>query len=100
MIIGPSSSIEMPAAVERRMLTMLECVGLDSSIAMPVQPDTILECVIDAKMKGVRQRCCECTATDLCERWLAGDQCGDNDFCPNAKVFDELKVISSPDARL
>jgi hypothetical protein len=99
MIVATSSNIEMSAA-ERRMLTMLECVGLDPSIAMPVQRDTVLECVIDASMKVARQRCRDCMTVNLCERWLAGDQCGDNDFCPNAKVFDELKIISSPDVRL
>jgi hypothetical protein len=100
MVIGPSSSIEMAAASERRILAMLQCIGLDPSIAMPVKRDTVLECVIDASMKEVRQQCRECTTTDLCEQWLAGDQYSHNDFCPNAKVFDELKVISSPEARL
>ena len=80
MIFGSSSSIEMAATSERRMLAMLECIGLDPSIAMPVKRDTVLECVIHASMKEIRQRCRECTTVDLCERWLAGDQYGDNDF--------------------
>lgn len=99
MIAATSSNIEMSAAAERRMLTMLECVGLDPSIARPVQSHTILECVIDASMKEARRRCRDCMAVDSCERWLAGDRCGDNDFCPNAKVFDDLKIVSGPDAR-
>ena len=92
--------MEMAAASERRMLLMMECVGLDSSIATTGNCDTVFECAIDVSMNEVRQRCRACTITKLCERWLAGDEYGDNDFCPNAKVFDELKVISSPDARL
>jgi hypothetical protein len=90
----------MAAASERRMVTMLERVGLDPAIASRGRPDSVLECVIEASMKEIRQRCRTCTTEDVCERWLAGDEHGDNDFCPNAKVFDALKVICGADARL
>ncbi len=90
----------MPADAERRMLAMLGCVGLNPSMAEPVLSGTVLECVIGASMKEARQRCRECTVVELCEHWLAGGQCGDNDFCPNSEVFDDLKAICSPDARL
>jgi len=82
------------------MMSMLERVGLDPAIALAGEPDSVLECVIAASMKQIRQRCRACMTEDVCERWLAGDEHGDNDFCPNAKVFDALKVICSDDARL
>lgn len=71
------------AASERRMLTMLESVGLDPAIASSGNTEAI--------MKEVRQRCRTCATEAVCERWLAGDEHGNNVFCPNAKVFDALK---------
>lgn len=71
------------AASERRMLSMLDCVGLIPAIASGVDNESI--------MKEIRQRCRTCANEDVCERWLAGGNDGDNFFCPNAKVFDELK---------
>ena len=71
------------AASERRMLGMLECAGLVPAIASGIDDDFI--------MKEIRQRCRTCANEDVCERWLAGGNDGDNFFCPNAKVFDALK---------
>ena len=71
------------AGSERRMLNMLECVGLDPAIATSGDDEAI--------MKEIRQRCGTCANEDVCERWLARDDDGDNFFCPNAKVFDALK---------
>lgn len=68
---------------EQRMRTMLEAVGLDPKIADIGGIQTI--------MSEVRQRCSVCTAEDVCERWLKSDDKGDNDFCPNAKVFEVLR---------
>jgi hypothetical protein len=68
---------------ERRMLRMLECVGLDPAIAW--KDDT------QAMMKEVRQRCRSCATESVCEKWLAGIEGGENTFCPNAKVFAALK---------
>jgi hypothetical protein len=36
-------------------------------------------------MKEVRQRCRTCSTEDVCERWLAGEEAGENIFCPNAQ---------------
>lgn len=86
-----SSSMEVDAASLRRMAGMLECVGLDPAIAESRDPDTIMEFAIEQAMKTVRRRCRVCPAVSLCERWLAGDEVCDNAFCPNARVFNELK---------
>jgi hypothetical protein len=71
---------------ERRMRAMLKSVGLDPAIATSGDMETI--------MKEVRQRCRSCASEDVCERWLAGNEEGDNAFCPNSKVFEELKKFS------
>jgi hypothetical protein len=71
---------------ERRMLSMLDSLGLDSHIASSTSLATV--------MGEVRQRCRACRAEDVCERWLRGDEEGDNAFCPNAKVFETLKKLS------
>lgn len=73
----------MAAASERRMMSMLERVGLDPAIV--ASGDT------EAIMKEIRQRCRRCTAEAVCERWLVGDEVGENAFCPNAKVFEALQ---------
>ena len=67
---------------ERRMLSMVDSLGLDTDIAANAELGTI--------MGEVRQRCRACTAEDVCERWLRGDEEGDNAFCPNARVFEIL----------
>jgi hypothetical protein len=72
----------LAANSERRMLTMLESVGLDPEIATSGEIPTI--------MKEVRQRCRSCATEAVCERWLQGNEEGDNTFCPNAKVFEVL----------
>ena len=76
----------LAANSERRMLTMLESVGLDPEIATSGEVPTI--------MKEVRQRCRNCATEAVCERWLQGNEEGDNAFCPNAKVFEVLKKHS------
>lgn len=68
---------------ERRMRAMLQSVGLDPGIASIGGIETI--------MNEVRQRCRTCTSADVCERWLDGELQGDNDFCPNAKVFEVFR---------
>lgn len=73
----------LTAQSERRMRSMIESVGLDPEIASIGGIDTI--------MGEVRQRCRTCSSEDVCERWLAGDEEGDNAFCPNAKVFEVFK---------
>lgn len=67
---------------ERRMRAMLEAVGLSPELASSGH--------VEAIMKEVRQRCRTCNAEDVCERWLQSAGRGDNDFCPNAHVFELL----------
>ena len=77
----------MAAASERRMMSMLESVGLD--------PATVASGDTEAIMNEIRQRCRRCTTESVCERWLAGNEAGENDFCPNARVFEALKPTIS-----
>ena len=67
---------------ERRMKEMLQRAGLDPEIATQADSESII--------REVRRRCRKCQSEDLCERWLAGEEGGDNVFCPNAQVFEEL----------
>lgn len=76
----------LAANAERRMLSMIDSLGLDPSIAKSSDLETI--------MSDVRQRCKSCTSEDVCERWLTCNEKGDNDFCPNSKVFGVLKNYS------
>jgi len=75
--------VYMAAASERRMQSMLECVGVDPVIASSGNTAQII--------KDIRRRCHSCASESLCERWLAGEEQGDNDFCPNANVFATLR---------
>jgi len=72
---------------ERRMLSMIDALGLDPEIVSNAELGTV--------MGEARQRCKGCTAEDVCERWLRGDEEGDIAFCPNARVFEILDRISS-----
>lgn len=83
----------MSAASERRMISMLERVGLDPAIAAGHESDTVIDFAVDVVMKAMRERCQACTAVDTCEQWLVDKEACDNAFCPNAAVFDELKEI-------
>lgn len=76
----------LAANSERRMREMLESVGLDPAIAIDSDMETII--------KEVRKRCRTCGSETVCERWLTGDEKGDNDFCPNSSVFETLKKYS------
>lgn len=73
----------LQANSERRMRAMLESVGLDPEIADIGGIETI--------MSEVRQRCASCNAETVCEQWLASEDKGENDFCPNKRVFEILK---------
>jgi hypothetical protein len=72
----------MAYASERRMLSMLECAGINVADISGSDTETI--------MREIRQRCRTCATEDVCERWLAGEVVGGNSFCPNAKVFETL----------
>jgi hypothetical protein len=76
----------LAAGSERRMRSMLAEVGLDPEIAESGDIPTI--------MKDVRYRCRRCPVESVCEGWLDGDVDGDNEFCPNHKVFEILKKYS------
>ena len=67
---------------ERRMRAMLKNSGLD--------PDIVSHGTTEIIIREVRSRCSKCQAEDVCERWLAGKEVGENDFCPNAGVFQML----------
>ena len=76
----------LAAKSEQRLQSMLEAVGLDPELAAGGDIPTI--------MTEVRQRCRNCNSEGLCERWLAGEEHGDNLFCPNHKVFEVLRKYS------
>ncbi len=80
------------AMSERRMISMMERVGLHSAIVFSGESGSVLEYVIGASMKKIRKRCQACSIVDKCERWLAGKEDGDNVICPNANEFDALKI--------
>lgn len=73
----------LAANSERRMRAMVVTLGLDPAITSSGNIDSI--------MKDVRQRCRTCSSEDVCERWLNREVPGDNDFCPNAKVFEAFR---------
>lgn len=76
----------LAAGSERRMRRMLVAVGLDEDLAEGHDIPTI--------MKEVRYRCRRCPVESVCEGWLDGEVGGENEFCPNHKVFEVLKKYS------
>lgn len=78
----------LAANSERRMRSMLVSVGLDAELANSAEFPTIME--------EVRDRCRHCSSEDVCERWLDGEVQGENQFCPNARVFRILSKYSKP----
>jgi hypothetical protein len=70
------------AGSDRRLRGMLERAGLDPEIARTGDADAL--------RKEIRRRCSRCQAEDVCERWLAGELEGGNEFCPNAGLLDAL----------
>lgn len=78
----------MAGGSERRMRRMLARVGLDPEMAASADRDTIIA--------EVRRRCRKCQSEALCERWLAGEEEGGNEFCPNARVFEMLSHKTRP----
>ena len=68
---------------KRRMSAMLVSVGLD--------PDITSSGDLVSIMAAARLRCEACASKDVCERWLDAELQGDNDFCPNATVFESLR---------
>jgi hypothetical protein len=70
------------ASSERRLNRMLKHAGVDNDIIS--QGDT------EAIINDIRSRCQKCRSEALCDRWLDGDEEGENSFCPNAPVFSSL----------
>jgi hypothetical protein len=77
-------------ASERRMRAMMRRAGLDPEIARYGDHEAIIS--------AVRRQCRRCQSEDLCERWLAGEVSGENEFCPNRQIFSylETRVTTSP----
>ena len=71
---------------ERRMSGMMQRSGLS--------PDMARQSGCAPVIGQARRRCRDCQSEDVCERWLAGEVNGSNDFCPNAQVFEQLKVAT------
>lgn len=71
----------------RRMSGMLTAMGLDPALATSADLETI--------MHEARDRCRHCPSESVCERWLAGEEGGSNEFCPNAKAFEILKKLAN-----
>ena len=69
---------------ERRMVAMLRDAGLDPEIARSGDHEAIIS--------AIRKQCRRCQSEDLCERWLAGEEMGDTDFCPNTQLLTELET--------
>jgi hypothetical protein len=76
---------------QRRMTQMLTRAG--------VPPEVLRRGDIQAIIKDVRSRCRACSSEGLCERWLAGEVGGENDFCPNAEIFRSMAKTTGPMAR-
>jgi len=71
---------------ERRMVRMMQHIGLDPEVATQGDSESII--------KEVRRRCRRCQSEGQCELWLACTDDRANVFCPNAEVFEELKLAS------
>ena len=67
---------------ERRMMRMMQHYGLDPQLAKQGDAETII--------REVRRRCRKCQFEGHCVRWLDGKEVGTSEFCPNARVFEEL----------
>ena len=64
-----------------RVKAMMRRLGLDPGLAEGGDAKTT------AVLKEVRRRCGRCRREDFCDRWLAGEEKGENTFCRNASVF-------------
>ncbi len=75
----------MALASVTRMMAMMTRAGLDPAIAAQRRDPRAA-----AIIKQSWRRCRRCPGEDLCDRWLAGEAAGDNDFCSNARAFRKL----------
>ncbi len=75
------------AASARRMMGMMTRVGLTPG------PHLLGDWRTQAVVKQARRRCGRCPREALCDNWLAGEEAGDNAFCPNAGTFRALVEV-------
>ncbi len=85
-----SLELSVAAASARRLMRMIQRIGLDSRTDALGDPQTMTIGI------ELRRRCRRCPREDLCERWLAGKVARDNTFCPNAETF-RILAGTSPD---
>ena len=71
---------------ESRMQQMMQQAGLDPALIKQGDTQSIIA--------EIRRQCRKCESEALCERWLAGQEEGPNVFCPNARIFEEIKRTS------
>jgi len=76
------------AGSQRRMTQMLTLAGVPAKVLRRGD--------VEAIIKDVRSRCRACSSEGVCERWLAGEVEGENDFCPNAQIFRSLAKSTGP----
>jgi len=75
----------LAAGSEKRMMNMIDRVGLDPEMA------TVEDPAIKRIINDVRSHCRKCQTEGVCERWLAGEIEEENIFYPNAPLFVQLK---------
>ena len=80
------------AASARRMMGMMNRVGLDPATATLGDPPTM------TIIKEARRRCRRCPREDLCDRWLARKVKGGNTFCLNAQTFQFFRKMYASDS--
>ena len=66
---------------DKRMQRMMLSCGIDESCIENADE------LLNIDMDPARSRCRNCPATELCDRWLAGECVASNSFCPNAWHF-------------
>lgn len=69
------------AGSDRRLAAMLVWAGVSPAVTAGES---------NAVMKNLRRRCRRCQKEGVCERWLAGELRGGNEFCPNAPTMAAL----------
>jgi hypothetical protein len=69
------------AGSDRRLRAMMAWVHVDPALAAAEASKPL--------MKELRRRCRRCQSEGVCERWLAGELRGGNEFCPNAATLAE-----------
>lgn len=69
------------AGSERRLRAMMAWARVDPALAGAEASKP--------RLMQLRRRCRRCPSEGVCERWLAGELRGGNEFCPNAKVLSE-----------